>query len=325
MRITPDPYAVLDLKPGIYEIEPVEFQNRNKASEPKLLLGKNALDWTPDESGFYRFLSVKSNGWHDTLLLWDGKWNRVRKDGRRLDAPWYDVESGLFNDAWVYYLGNPEGAYGIEAWLKPGLTINGDGVKVYMESKNSPSEMLAFNGNGSEVHTYGFSGEQSRIILDRAPVVIAGNKNRVYGSVEGQIGCVFVNGDENYLVDMAGLGCSHGDDTAVFSIRGKRNGSTLPHFGNRLSNCKAVQRTRSYPAEHMVGGIRLDDKHDKGRITNCRAHGFMYGFHGNGATNTTVDWFTSAYCQTPGLLAPHHETPGVEPIGNKVTNMKVLE
>ena len=323
MRIDAQPYEVLTLPKGVYEITPLTFQNRNKWESPAYCANTRAFLDLASVYGWYRFLCEGPNGWHDTLLLKDEAWHRVRKDGRRLDAPLYDPKTDTYSPAWVSYCesGSPESAVGFEAWPAYGLELNTSESKIWHESKNSPGSAMCLNGNLNELHLYASVGEQTRSILDRSPLVVNGNGNRIYGSIEGLMGCVVVNGDDNVFVDVDAEGCSYGDDVFAFNVNGKRNGSMdKPHYGNRLTGCRARQKKRLYPVSHMVGAFRFDDRHDRGKLYNCEALNFMYPYYGNGATNTTVSGFVSAYCEKRGVLASHHTTPDVKPVGNKVTS-----
>lgn len=316
MKINPDPYATLALAPGKYDLGTVKFENWNSWATPDLV-GASVTTYGAFYSGFYRFLAVGHLGWHDVVLLSDEKFRRrVRDDGRRLDEPYYDPDTETFRAAWVQLaLNAPVGKSGFEVWPSPGLTIKGNGLTIEMESLNSPSEMLRVEGHDNVIAAYGGGGVQSRLILDRAAVVVYGDSNIVTGDIEAEMGCVFFDGNDNLLENAVVTGCAYGDDVAAVNVRGK-NG----RYGNSMKNVRMRQAPRMYEPIHMVAGARYDDNHRGGTVKKCTAYGFMYGLNGNGATDLKGD-FTARYCGTAIALKPHHTTPDV-PVKNRVREVK---
>lgn len=258
-------------------------------------------------------LTVGDRGWNDTSLRMTEKGiqtTRYNDPSWDISAPWR--QSGVWQPAYVRVsLAPPIGASNGEVWPKAALTIRANRSRLVVEVRNAPCESLRVVGSDNDVTVYAFSGEQSRLMLNRPAVHVEGARNKVHGYADHPLCALYVKGPDNEVSRFTAVGGEVGDDTGLVYID-KVSART------RLVGVSVVARPRKYPVSHGQQGFYLDEQVSGCVLTDCSAYGFQRGVYGHGASYTTVKGLRAALCQTAVLFAPYFKTPNVQPAGNVV-------
>ena len=303
----------------------------DKGTYSYVLALENSNDWGPwilTENGEFeaepgewvRFLNNSWYGWLDVVLKVqnDGTLARTRHNDEtfRLDKIW---QNGDTYRSGYYQVSKtpPIGAWNNEVWPKAAITLRTNNSDIYVHVTGSPSESVVLIGDNNSLHVYALPGVQSRLMQDRPTVQIKGNGNRLSGYIQSQMTGVFVNGNDNHLIDLTVVigPDAVGDDVGGVCFYG-RNQS-----GNRATRTHVISFGRAFPATHGWQGFYFDSRHEGGALNDCTVSGFMRGVFGHGVTNTKVDGFLSINNETPILFVPYFETPDVAPVGNSVSRL----
>ena len=266
---------------------------------------------------FQQALCEGTKGWNDAnLKIVNGlpQLYRLGDPTYPLGAPWYDYSSSAinkWNPAYVrVWWRAPHGAYNNEVWPAAAFDVRGNNLDISARVIGSPSESLRVTGNGNNIKVFAVSGEQSRLMADRPPVHVKGNANRLSGVIDGQMGGVMFDGQDNWAVDLDVYAGAVADDIGLITYRKGSSGTVL--------RCRLRQKTRAYPSSHGVFLIYSDDS-SKVNVIDTEAFGGTWGYFSHGGSDQRLENFKGTY-----KFAPYFLTPGVKPTGNKVDGVPIV-
>lgn len=252
--------------------------------------------WEPSSGGpdaskgkAAQFLSADDKGWHGTTLVQGEKgWLRpIRADGTRVDAPWWtgkEWRQGYARYAQSVVGSHPSG----EVWPpEDAVRIMADRCTLTVRCIGSPSRCVRVIGNGNDLTVHCVQGEPSNAIQDLAAVRVDGDGNTLRGFADGKLCAVFVQGNDNRLLDLAVTAGEYGSDVGAVYLKGHG------YIGTRLTNVTVAAKARSWPSEHLWAGVYADDRHSGVVTWNVLVSGFQYGFYSNGGSDHDVRRFTS--------------------------------
>ena len=316
--IVTTPYQVLTVPDGSHVVIDQNLGDPNKGATGAWVRSLTGpLPPTPGPPVlFQQALCEGPKGWNDTnLKIVNGLPQLYRHNDPTypIGSPWYDYSSPSINKwspayvrAWYR---TPFGTYFNEVWPYAAFDIRGNKLTIDARVIGSPSESLRVVGNDNLVRVFVVSGEQSRLMADRPPVHIKGDRNTLSGTIDGQMGGVMFDGQENWAVDLTVYGGSVADDIGLVTYRKGSSGTVL--------RSKVAQKTRLYPVVHGVFLIYSDDA-SKVNVIDSEAVGGTYGFFSHGGANQRLDRFRGTF-----KFAPYFLTPAVKPTGNKVDGVPI--
>ena len=256
-------------------------------------------------------------GWNDTMLKVNekGELSLTRHNDPTywLAAPWKDSPTAAWRAGWYrVWPSAPPGAWYNEVWPKAALTVKTNNSEIALSVSGAYCEALDLQGNGNTVNLYCESGEQARMMLTRATVMVNGSGNTVRGYVKSPMAGVYVRGNSNVLADMVIVAGANGGDIAGAYFEGAKQKADAKH-DNRAVNCQVYCLGRAVPVTWLHAAFYFDDWHHDGTLTDCTAYGWDTGVFVHGGDGQRIEQFRALYCWEAVRVAPHFTAPTVVP------------